>query len=285
MPYSKFRFANKSVIGYVDYMETVIRTTVNNEVHTVPLTSGLSYDFYYRIGTSGLFTRNQTDSLSIVIPSVGDNLIQFYIESSGNFPEYKYFGASSVDAAKLIEFKYSKDMFFNTVWSSFAQCINLQTVNTTGFNTSQLNSLANYCNNCRMLNSIDVSNFDLSNVFTVSQAFLGCIDLTVLDVSNWNTSGVSNFSRFVKDCLNLTTLNVSNWNVSSATNFSEWIVGSGVNWTTSEMNTILQNWSSQSLQSGVSIDFGGSTYTIATHQVYLNAITAQGWTVTGLTGV
>ena len=49
---------------------------------------------------------------------------------------------------------------------------------------------------------------------------------------------------------------------------------------TSNYDSTLGGWSSQSVQNGVSIHFGNSQYSTATGLAYRNALVASGWTIT-----
>ena len=49
---------------------------------------------------------------------------------------------------------------------------------------------------------------------------------------------------------------------------------------TANYDRTLSGWSSQSVNNGVSIHFGGSQYSTATGLAYRNALVASGWTIT-----
>ena len=49
---------------------------------------------------------------------------------------------------------------------------------------------------------------------------------------------------------------------------------------TTNYDSTLRGWSSQSVQNGVSADFGNSQYSTATGLAYRNALVASGWTIT-----
>ena len=49
---------------------------------------------------------------------------------------------------------------------------------------------------------------------------------------------------------------------------------------TTNYDRTLSGWSSQSVNNGVSIHFGGSQYSTATGLAYRNALVSAGWTIT-----
>ena len=79
-------------------------------------------------------------------------------------------------------------------------------------------------NGCGALTSIDTTGWDTSNVTNMSYMFYGCYNLTNLDVSKWNTSNVNDMSYMFAHCRSLpeeTILDVfNNWDTSNVTNMS-----------------------------------------------------------------
>ena len=71
---------------------------------------------------------------------------------------------------------------------------------------------------CKKLTSIDTTGWDTSNVTNMNGMFSSCNSLTTLDVSKFNTSKVTDMSYMFSDCRELTTLDISNWDTSNVTN-------------------------------------------------------------------
>ena len=70
---------------------------------------------------------------------------------------------------------------------------------------------------CRKLTSVDTTGWDTSNIECMSLMFYACEALETLDVSKWDTSKVTNMSCMFSGCNKLTTLDVSNWDISKVT--------------------------------------------------------------------
>ena len=129
------------------------------------------------------------------------------------------------------------------------------------------------------------------------------------DIGSWDVSGVTNFQGFMRSYRHNGVFNnggspsISGWDTSSATNIKDmfrrqtafdqslagWDVSSvtnagdfmnGCTLSTSNYDSTLGGWSSQSVQNGVSIHFGNSQYSTATGLAYRNALVASGWTIT-----
>ena len=71
---------------------------------------------------------------------------------------------------------------------------------------------------CKKLTSIDTTGWDTSNITSMNSMFSSCNSLTTLDVSKFNTSKVTDMSYMFSDCRELTTLDISNWDTSNVTN-------------------------------------------------------------------
>ena len=73
---------------------------------------------------------------------------------------------------------------------------------------------------CRKLTSIDTTGWDTSNITNMSYMFNGCKSLTNLDASKWNTGKVTDMSYMFWHCNALTTLDISKWDTSNVNDMS-----------------------------------------------------------------
>ena len=96
-------------------------------------------------------------------------------------------------------------------------CRALTSIDTTGWDTSNITSMNGMFSSCNALTTLDVSKFNTSKVTDMSYMFSDCNKLVELDVSKWNTSNVTNMFFMFADCKALTTLDVSKWNTSNVT--------------------------------------------------------------------
>ena len=117
---------------------------------------------------------------------------------------------SGLDTSEVTDMSW---MFYN--------CSNLTSLDVSGFDTSQVTDMGGMFCNCSNLISLDVSGFDTSQVTDMGDMFYNCSNLTSLDVSGFNTSQVTSMSDMFHDCSNLTSLDVSGFDTSKVTGMME----------------------------------------------------------------
>ena len=129
----------------------------------------------------------------------------------------------------------------------------------------------------------DIGNWDVSNVTTMKQMFAGHQANNAFNnggspsISGWDTSSVTNMQQVFQRC-DAFNQDLSNWTVTGVTNASNFMAGCTLS--TTNYDSTLSGWSSQSVQNGVNIHFGNSKYSNATGLAYRNALVASGWTIT-----
>ena len=99
----------------------------------------------------------------------------------------------------------------------FSYLDNVDTLDLTGLDTSNMTSMSMMFYKSTSLKSIDVSGFDTSKVVNMNGMFWECSSLTTLDLSNFNTSNVTAMASMFDSCSSLVSINVSNFDVSSVT--------------------------------------------------------------------
>ena len=102
----------------------------------------------------------------------------------------------------------------------FAGCKNVETIDLTGTDISNVTDMSALFSDCQSLKNIDVSGWDTSNVTNMSAMFFGCQSLKNIDVSGWDTSNVTNMSAMFSGCKSLKNIDVSDWDTSKVTNMA-----------------------------------------------------------------
>ena len=102
----------------------------------------------------------------------------------------------------------------------FSYLDNVDTLDLTGLDTSNMTSMSYMFYNSNSLKSVNLSNFNTSKLLYANNMFNGCTSLESLDLSNFNTSKVTNFSNMFRDCQKMKEINLSNFDTSSATTFA-----------------------------------------------------------------
>ena len=105
--------------------------------------------------------------------------------------------------------------------SLFHGLYSLESIDFTGFDTSNVTDMDYMFSSCEALTSLDVSNFDTSNVTDMSHMFEWCYALTSVDVSGWNTSNVVDMNSMFYECESLTSLDVSRWDTNKVVDMSK----------------------------------------------------------------
>jgi surface protein len=121
-----------------------------------------------------------------------------------------------------------------------------------GWDTSSATTLYTMFQSCTGFNQ-PIGAWDTSKVTTIGYTLYGC-DSFDQDLSNWVVTGITEASTFMQTANGLSTTNY---------------------------DLTLSGWAQQSgdLQSGVSIDFGNSQYSIATGEQYKAILSGAGWTI------
>jgi len=127
--------------------------------------------------------------------------------------------------------------------------------------------------------SDSITGWDVSNVTNMSYMFNGGQGSPFNQpIGAWTTTSLENIIRMF-DVNGTFDQDLSNWTVTGITAASEFMQRLN-SLSTTNYDRTLSGWSSQAVQNGVNIHFGGSKYSTATGLAYRNALVASGWTIT-----
>lgn len=107
------------------------------------------------------------------------------------------FGKSSIEEVSLPYMTISDSQIFN-------HCKKLKKL-TTRYGL-KINNGTDLFSSCTSLQSLDTSRWDLSNLESAEGMFVGCESLSSLDLSRWNLSKLRNARNMFNGCTNLETL-------------------------------------------------------------------------------
>ena len=102
----------------------------------------------------------------------------------------------------------------------FTTCMELTSLDLSGWDTSNVTNMSRMFNNCMVLTSLDLSGWDTSNVTNMYSMFASCNKLTSLDLSGFDTSKVTNMGAMFQSLTNLTSLDLSGWDTAKVTDMS-----------------------------------------------------------------
>ena len=169
---------------------------------------------------------------------------------------------------------------------------------TTGF--------ANFFNRAKLFNR-DISSWDMSSATNLTAMFKDAETFNK-DISSWDVSNVNNFKEMFRETndfnqpigswtiKNVVNQNINmqrmfrqaksfdqslaNWNMEQVNNLQEFLLDAGLS--TANYNATLIGWAAQTVQSGLTCDFGNSQYTAggAAEAARNKLINTYGWTIT-----
>jgi hypothetical protein len=130
----------------------------------------------------------------------------------------------------------------------------------------------------------DISTWDVSSVTVFSSMFNSAI-LFNQNIGIWNTSSGTNLS-FMFNNADGFDQDISNWDINQVTNFSNFMT-SATGLSTTNYDLLLIGWEAQAPTSGLSVNFGGSQYTLLSAAATARAslIATYGWTITDGGGI
>lgn len=106
----------------------------------------------------------------------------------------------------------------NTIASMFTGCEKMEIIDTTGWNTKNINSMINTFSDCRNLtNIIGIEDWDVSNVSLMNAMFQQTYNLEELNLSKWNINNVTSM-KFVFAWCGAKSINISNFNLKKTSN-------------------------------------------------------------------
>ena len=99
--------------------------------------------------------------------------------------------------------------------SMFSDCKDIEKIDMSSFNTSQVIIMNSMFKGCKYLVSLNLINIETSKVKYMISMFEECTSLTSLDLSYFDTSQVQSMERMFKRCKKLASLDLSNFNTSN----------------------------------------------------------------------
>ena len=132
--------------------------------------------------------------------------------------------------------------------------------------------------------STSINNWDVSKVTIMSRMFWGQT-LFNQPIGSWNVKSVVSMDNMFRNATNFDQ-NIGNWNISGVTNFTLFMVNKTPStFSTTNLNSIYNGWSTKNPKTGITINFGSAKYTSAgsAGKAILTGSTGSGgygWTIT-----
>ena len=93
----------------------------------------------------------------------------------------------------------------------FQGCYKLETLDVGNWNTSKVTAMSTMFGWCHALHSLDLSRWEVSNVVSMQDMFIECTSLVSLNLSNWDVSKARSLRKLFRDCFSLNKLDLSGW--------------------------------------------------------------------------
>ena len=206
-----------------------------------------------------------------------------------------FYGCTNLDASSTDAPTVSSTSFY----SMFRNCTNfngaignwdISTVNILGscfvdnstfnqslnnWNVSSVTNMNSIFKNCKTFDQ-DLNSWDTSNVENMGFMFSGCSQFNG-DIYSWDTSTVENMTSMLYNC-DLFDQSLAAWEIDSVTNFTNFMQNA-TGLSTSNYDATLISWSNQFVNSGLSINFGGSQFTESAYASRFSLIEDDAWTI------
>ena len=278
---SPIRSAIRSVLGaregslYGNDMVLVMATTTPAETITIPCHNVGIFDASIDWGdgsTSDITAYNDAD-LAHVYAAIADHTIRI----SGTFPNI-YFNSVG-DKLKLKKVLQLGSTGLTRLDNAFRGCSNMTEFLGGVVDTSAVTTMVQTFRDCTGLTTPDVSGFDTSAVDTMFRMWLDCTGVTTLNVSGFDVSSVTNMTQMFVRCTSLTDAAIDGWNIEAVANFTNFMLG--VTLPTARYDATLIAWDAQNPVDGLSINFGGSKYTLGSPAATAraNLVSNDGWSI------
>ncbi len=124
------------------------------------------------------------------------------------------------NAGEIQSITFEEGVIVDDCEGLFFKCSNINSLNLSNINTSNVTNMSYMFYYCRSLASLDLNGLDTSNVTDMSYMFDSCIALTNLDLSKFNTGNVTDMSYMFYFCRLLTSLSLNGFETNDVTNMN-----------------------------------------------------------------
>ena len=129
-------------------------------------------------------------------------------------------GAQVIDISDL-DISSSNDL---NLESMFEGCSNLKNIPIDSM-TIKPSSLKNTFKDCVLLENLDLSGWNTSNLTSLEGTFSGCTSLSGIVLTGWDLSKITSLNGTFKGLTNLETVEIGTWNLAACTDLSETFAG------------------------------------------------------------
>ena len=122
----------------------------------------------------------------------------------------------------------------------------------------------------------NLNSWDTSNVEKMHYMFYGCQQFNG-DIYSWDTTNVENMQQMLYNC-DLFDQSLAAWTIANVSNFTNFMQNA-TGLSTSNYDATLIAWAAGVVDTGISINFGGSQFTESAYASRFSLIEDDGWTI------
>ena len=164
--------------------------------------------------------------------------------------------------------EFMNNMFLNT--TNFNSALNL--------NTSAVTDMRSMFEGATSFNQ-NIGSWNTGAVDRIDYMFNGATAFNQ-NIGSWNTSTITSMSGMFQNATDFNQ-NIGSWNVANVADFTDFMTGkTDATFSTTNLNAIYNGWSTQAVQTSLTIDFGTAKYTAAATAGRLVLTGTKLWTIT-----
>lgn len=233
-----------TIIVTQNFAYTLVKYTFNSSTDCLPnITGATSSQWGYSDRVDGNITtriigtdepnlkitnynfNDKTSLLTIDYIRIDSNVTSLY-RLGRNCTKLKSINTSGWDVSNI-----------TTCDSMFSGASAITSIDLSNYNFTKLTDMDNMFNNCTNLTEVNLTNFKAQPT-TMSYTFRGCSKLTVLDVAGIDTSKCTNMSNLFRGCKNINSIDLISWDTGKVTTISDMFYG----WTQSQIVYTGKRW-------------------------------------------
>ena len=133
------------------------------------------------------------------------------------FEDHANYSNSDLESVDLSGFDTSQVTDMSRM---FYKCIRLKNVDLSGFDMGNVTDMSDMFKECGNLETVDLSSSETGQVTSMSDMFCNCNSLKTIDLSGFDTGNVSNMSLVFYGCNSLKTIDLSGFDTRNVSNMS-----------------------------------------------------------------
>jgi len=209
----------------------IVNIKISNKASDLPLAENYICDpikiegCIYTDASGNTFTPSDNDAMRAYLSHANSddngwydcvlyaNVSKIYASNDSSYMFSKFINLQTIDVTQLDTSNVTNMSYM------FSECSKLSKIELGKMNTMCVTNMDSMFYKCASLTEVNLSSFDTSLVTNMSAMFTDCTSLTTLNLQNFDTSEVTHMGAMFRSCSSLVELNVSNFDTSNVRNF------------------------------------------------------------------